>query len=76
MLTHFSAFRNFYVTVKDNSGVGPELLCGLRNNFTFLAQTLYINYKSNGGTSASPGFLAHYQVINESIIDGKGFPIH
>ena len=76
MITPFFAFRDFYVTVKDNSGIRPELLCGQRDVFFYLAQKLYINYTSNRYSSSWPGFLAHYQVINESIIDGKGFPTH
>lgn len=76
MITPFFAFREFYVTVKDNSGIIPELLCGQRDVFFLLAQKLCINYKSNRDTSSWRGFQAQYQVINESIIDGKGFPIH
>ena len=69
-------FRDFYVTVRDNSGVRPELLCGQRDAFTFLAQKLRIDYKSNRYSESWPGFQAQYMVINESIIDGKGFPTH
>ena len=66
-------FRDFYVTVRDNSGVRPELLCGQRGTFTFVAQKLRIDYKSNRYSDSWPGFQAQYMVIDESIIDGKGF---
>ena len=64
-------FRNFYVSVSDDSGVRPELLCGQRDTFFFLAQKLHIDYKSTRHTESWQGFQAQYLVINESIINGK-----
>ena len=64
-------FREFYVTVRDDSGVKPELLCGQKDAFLFLAQKLHIDYKSTRYTDSWKGFQAHYLVINQSIINGK-----
>ena len=64
-------FREFYVTVRDDSGVKPELLCGQKDALLFLAQKLHIDYKSTRYTDSWKGFQAHYLVINQSIINGK-----
>ncbi|XP_068712588.1 uncharacterized protein [Montipora foliosa] len=61
--------ENFYVSVSDDSGVRPELLCGQRDTFFFLAQKLHIDYKSTRYTESWQGFQAQYLVINESIIN-------
>lgn len=71
VISFFFLFRDFYVTVRDDSGVRPELLCGQRDTFTFLAQKLSIDYKSTRYTESWPGFLAQYLVINESIANGN-----
>jgi len=64
-------FRDFYVTVRDDSGARSEPLCGQRDTLTFLAQKLHIDYKSTRYTFSWSGFQARYQVIDESIINGK-----
>ena len=64
-------FRNVSVSVSDDSGIKPELLCGQRDTFFFLAQKFHIDYKSTRCIESWQGFQAQYLVINESIINGK-----
>ena len=59
------------MTVEDDSGVTPELMCGQRDTFTFLAQKLRIGYKATRYTDSWSGFQANFLVIDESILNGK-----
>ncbi|KAL9953601.1 hypothetical protein ACROYT_G041044 [Oculina patagonica] len=61
--------EEFYVSVRDDSGIKPELICGERGPFTFLAHKFKIDYKSTRYTEIGSGFLALYIVLNESLVD-------
>lgn len=44
--------QNVSVSVSDDSGVKPELLCGQRDTFFFLAQKFHIDYKATRCTES------------------------
>ncbi|KAJ7374263.1 Protein sidekick-1 [Desmophyllum pertusum] len=61
--------KEFFVSVRDESGIKPELLCVENKPFIFLARKLRIEYRSNRYTNSWTGFEAHYVVLNESIVN-------